>query len=59
MKMDNQSEKVYRNSECEICDIINNRDNPLKLKQHPLTNDDIIICKECFSELYLKGKKID
>ena len=54
-----QPKKVYKNSECEICDIINSRDKPLKLKQHPLNNDDIIICKECFSELYLKNKKID
>ena len=55
--MINQPKKIYRNSECEICDIINSRSNSLKLKQHPLTNDDIIICKECFSELYLKSKK--
>ena len=55
--MIDQPKKVYKNSECEICDIINSRDNPLKIKQNPLSNDDIIICKECFSELYLKSKK--
>tara|TARA_R110001632_G_scaffold2415_1_gene10807 strand:+ start:530 stop:703 length:174 start_codon:yes stop_codon:yes gene_type:complete len=55
--MTNHPKKVYRNSECEICDTINSSNHPLKLKQHPTANDDIIICKECFSELYLKSKK--
>ena len=47
------AKKVYKNSACEVCKSIY---NPLKLKKHPLTNDDIIICRECFSELYLKNK---
>ena len=54
-----QTKKVYKNSQCEICNIINSKGRPLKLKKHPLTNDDIIICKECFSVLYLKSKKAD
>ena len=49
----NQPKKVYKNSECEIC---NSMYKPIKLKQNPLTNDDIVICKECFSELYLRDK---
>tara|TARA_R110000851_G_C13072996_1_gene565026 strand:- start:1183 stop:1362 length:180 start_codon:yes stop_codon:yes gene_type:complete len=55
--MINQPKKVYKNSECKICNVINSKDEVLKLKKHPLTGADIIICKDCFSELYLKGKR--
>ena len=55
--MNNQPKNVYVNSECEVCKIINSRKNPLKLKENPLTDTDIIICKDCFGELYLKRIK--
>ncbi len=46
-----QEKKVYRNSECEFCD---NLMKDVKLKDHPKTNEPVIICKACFSILWLK-----
>jgi len=45
--------KLYRNSECEFC---NDLMKDVKLKEHPITKEPIIICKECYSILYLKEK---
>ena len=53
--MVDQSEKIYRNSECVIC--IYEYVGELKIKKNPLTDKDMIICKDCFSELYLENKK--
>tara|TARA_R110000765_G_scaffold70191_1_gene136122 strand:- start:1232 stop:1402 length:171 start_codon:yes stop_codon:yes gene_type:complete len=53
--MVDQSEKIYRNSECVIC--IYEYVGQLKIKKNPLTDENMIICKECFSGLYLKSKK--
>tara|TARA_R110002073_G_scaffold131310_2_gene278027 strand:+ start:61 stop:240 length:180 start_codon:yes stop_codon:yes gene_type:complete len=49
-----QEKRVYKNSECELCpDYL----RAVKLKEHPLTKEMIICCKDCYSELYLKSKK--
>lgn len=49
-----QEKKVYKNSECELCNSMN---KPLKLKHNPLTHKDVIVCQECFRGLYLKKEK--
>ena len=49
-----QPKKLYKNSECEICNCYLCE---VKLKKHPITNKDVIICIDCFSELYRKSKK--
>lgn len=44
-----QEKKLYKNSECEIC---NCHDCIVKLKEHPLIKEYIIICRDCFAKLY-------
>jgi len=41
--------KVYRNSECFKCSL--NYTGELKIKEHPETKEQIIICKTCYSNL--------
>jgi len=50
IKMD---KKLYKNSECEIC---NDFTKDVKLKKNPTTNEDVIICRECFAVFYIQEK---
>ena len=41
--------KIYRNSCCLKC--YYEYDGELKVKKHPITNKDIVICASCWSKL--------
>jgi hypothetical protein len=51
-----QPHKLYRNSECGLCGCFM---CSVKMKQHPKTDENIILCKDCYSDLYVKYNKKD
>lgn len=51
----NQPFKIYRNSNCLMCKY--EYVGGLKIKAHPVTNEDVIICKSCYTKLYKKNKE--
>jgi len=50
--LENQKGKIFKNSECEICNCYLCE---VKLKEHPTTKEMIIVCFDCWSEI-VKGK---
>ena len=51
----NQPKKLYKNSECDICDCYL---CDVFLVKHPVTNEDVIICRKCYKELSNENKII-
>ena len=49
----NSDIKLYKNSECiNGCFLVD-----VKIKEHPITKEKVIICKDCYTKLYLKNKE--
>ena len=49
-----QPKKLYRNSQCDICDT---HLKVVKLKVDPNTNEEVIICRDCWINLVKENKK--
>ena len=46
--------KLYRNSHCDIC---NTHTEVVKIKQHPTTKENVIICADCWKNMNKESMK--
>jgi len=46
--------KLYKNSQCSEC---KDFERTVKIKQHPITKENAILCRECFKMLQKKNKE--
>lgn len=54
LKYQQENKKVRKGSTCEYCNDLNKF---VKLKQHTITKESVIICKDCFGILWVKHKQ--